>query len=249
MLRSVIMGDLLNQQERLKKLRHEVWQANLDLERHKLVTFTWGNVSAIDRESGLVVIKPSGVAYEDLSAENMVVVDLQGNVVEGELNPSSDTATHLVLYRTYAKIGGVVHTHSPQATAWAQAGKAIPALGTTHADYFYGSIPCTRALTNQEIASDYELNTGLVIAETIGDNDPIAIPGILVKEHAPFCWGKDAHQAVHNAVVTEVVAGMAMQTLQINPAVEYINQALLDKHYLRKHGANAYYGQSAKNKG
>ncbi|WP_308410902.1 L-ribulose-5-phosphate 4-epimerase [Vibrio diazotrophicus] len=243
------MGDLLNQQERLKKLRHDVWQANLDLERHKLVTFTWGNVSAIDRESGLVVIKPSGVAYEDLSAENMVVVDLQGNVVEGELNPSSDTATHLVLYRTYAKIGGVVHTHSPQATAWAQAGKAIPALGTTHADYFYGSIPCTRALTNQEIASDYELNTGLVIAETIGDNDPIAIPGILVKEHAPFCWGKDAHQAVHNAVVTEVVAGMAMQTLQINPAVEYINQALLDKHYLRKHGANAYYGQSAKNKG
>lgn len=243
------MGDLLNQQERLKKLRHDVWQANLDLERHKLVTFTWGNVSAIDRESGLVVIKPSGVAYEDLSAENMVVVDLQGNVVEGELNPSSDTATHLVLYRTYAKIGGVVHTHSPQATAWAQAGKAIPALGTTHADYFYGSIPCTRALTNQEIASDYELNTGLVITETIGDNDPIAIPGILVKEHAPFCWGKDAHQAVHNAVVTEVVAGMAMQTLQINPAVEYINQALLDKHYLRKHGANAYYGQSAKNKG
>ncbi|MCF7363543.1 L-ribulose-5-phosphate 4-epimerase [Vibrio diazotrophicus] len=233
----------------MNKLRHDVWQANLDLERHKLVTFTWGNVSAIDRESGLVVIKPSGVAYEDLSAENMVVVDLQGNVVEGELNPSSDTATHLVLYRTYAKIGGVVHTHSPQATAWAQAGKAIPALGTTHADYFYGSIPCTRALTNQEIASDYELNTGLVIAETIGDNDPIAIPGILVKEHAPFCWGKDAHQAVHNAVVTEVVAGMAMQTLQINPAVEYINQALLDKHYLRKHGANAYYGQSAKNKG
>ena len=240
---------VLSQEERLNKLRHDVWQANLDLERHKLVTFTWGNVSAIDRDSGLVVIKPSGVAYEDLSAENMVVVDLQGNVVEGELNPSSDTATHLVLYRTYAKIGGVVHTHSPQATAWAQAGKAIPALGTTHADYFYGSIPCTRALTNQEIASDYELNTGLVIAETIGDNDPIAIPGILVKEHAPFCWGKDAHQAVHNAVVTEVVAGMAMQTLQINPAVEYINQALLDKHYLRKHGANAYYGQSAKNKG
>lgn len=240
---------VLSQEERLKKLRHDVWQANLDLERHKLVTFTWGNVSAIDRESGLVVIKPSGVAYEDLSAENMVVVDLEGNIVEGDLNPSSDTATHLVLYRTYAKIGGVVHTHSPQATAWAQAGKAIPALGTTHADYFYGSIPCTRALSNKEIATDYELNTGLVIAETIGDNDPIAIPGILVKEHAPFCWGKDAHQAVHNAVVTEVVAGMALQTLQINPAVEYINQALLDKHYLRKHGANAYYGQSAKNKG
>ncbi len=243
------MDDLVkgaDQAERLKKLRHDVWQANLDLERHKLVTFTWGNVSAIDRESGLVVIKPSGVAYEDLSAENMVVVDMKGNVVEGDLNPSSDTATHLVLYRTYAKIGGVVHTHSPQATAWAQAGKAIPALGTTHADYFYGSIPCTRALSNEEIAKDYELNTGLVIAETIGDDDPIAIPGILVKEHAPFCWGKDAHNAVHNAVVTEVVAGMALQTLQINPAVEYINQALLDKHYLRKHGANAYYGQSAK---
>ncbi|MEX3071513.1 L-ribulose-5-phosphate 4-epimerase [Vibrio alginolyticus] len=244
------MGDqaFLNQEERLKKLRHDVWQANLDLERHNLVTFTWGNVSAIDRESGLVVIKPSGVAYEDLSAENMVVVDLEGNVVEGDLNPSSDTATHLVMYRTYAKIGGVVHTHSPQATAWAQAGKAIPALGTTHADYFYGSIPCTRALTNEEIANDYELNTGVVIAETIGDEDPMAIPGILVKEHAPFCWGKDAHNAVHNAVVTEVVAGMALQTLQINPSVEYINQALLDKHYLRKHGANAYYGQSAKNK-
>ncbi|CAE6950164.1 L-ribulose-5-phosphate 4-epimerase [Vibrio sp. B1FLJ16] len=238
----------LNQEERLKTLRHDVWQANLDLERHNLVTFTWGNVSAIDRESGLVVIKPSGVAYEDLSAENMVVVDLEGNVVEGDLNPSSDTATHLVMYRTYAKIGGVVHTHSPQATAWAQAGKAIPALGTTHADYFYGSIPCTRALTNEEIANDYELNTGVVIAETIGDEDPMAIPGILVKEHAPFCWGKDAHNAVHNAVVTEVVAGMALQTLQINPSVEYINQALLDKHYLRKHGANAYYGQSAKNK-
>ncbi len=240
---------LLSQEQRLKKLRHDVWQANLDLERHNLVTFTWGNVSAIDRESGLVVIKPSGVAYEDLSAENMVVVDLEGNVVEGDLNPSSDTATHLVMYRTYAKVGGVVHTHSPQATAWAQAGKAIPALGTTHADYFYGSIPCTRALTNEEIDKAYELNTGLVIAETIGDEDPMAIPGILVKEHAPFCWGKDAHNAVHNAVVTEVVAGMALQTLQINPSVEYINQALLDKHYLRKHGANAYYGQSAKNKG
>lgn len=235
--------------ERLKKLRYDVWQANLDLERHHLVTFTWGNVSAIDRESGLVVIKPSGVAYEDLSAENMVVVDLLGNVVEGDLNPSSDTATHLVMYRTYSNIGGVVHTHSPQATAWAQAGKAIPALGTTHADYFYGSIPCTRSLTDEEIAKDYELNTGLVIAETIGDEDPMAIPGILVKEHAPFCWGKDAHNAVHNAVVTEVVAGMALQTLQINSSAEYINQALLDKHYLRKHGVNAYYGQSVKNKG
>lgn len=237
------------QSERLMKLRHDVWQANLDLQRHNLVTFTWGNVSAIDRQSGLVVIKPSGVAYKDLCAENMVVLDLSGNVVEGELNPSSDTATHLLIYRTYNEVGGVVHTHSPQATAWAQAGRAIPALGTTHADYFYGSIPCTRALSNEEIASNYELNTGRVIVETIADSDPMAVPGILVKEHAPFCWGTNANSAVHNAVVTEVVAGMALQTLQINPSVEYINQSLLDKHYLRKHGANAYYGQLAKSKG
>ena len=234
--------------ERIRQLRHQVWQANMDLERHHLVTFTWGNVSAIDRESGLMVIKPSGVAYSELSAENMVVVDLEGNVVEGSLNPSSDTATHLVLYRAYPEIGGVVHTHSNHATSWAQAGKPIPALGTTHADYFYGNIPCTRALSDQEIQNDYEYNTGKVIVETIGDNDPVAIPGIIVKEHGPFSWGKDAAQAVHNAVVMEVVADMALQTLQINAQVDHINQALLDKHYLRKHGANAYYGQSSSNK-
>ena len=234
--------------ERIRQLRHKVWQANMDLERHHLVTFTWGNVSAIDRESGLVVIKPSGVAYSELSAENMVVVDLEGNVVEGSLNPSSDTATHLVLSRAYPEIGGVVHTHSNHATSWAQAGKPIPALGTTHADYFYGNIPCTRALSDQEIQNNYEYNTGKVIVETIGDNDPVAIPGIIVKEHGPFSWGKDAAQAVHNAVVMEVVADMALQTLQINAQVDHINQALLDKHYLRKHGANAYYGQSSSNK-
>ncbi len=236
--------------ERLKTLRHQVWQANMDLQRHNLVTFTWGNVSGIDRESGLVVIKPSGVKYEQLSAENMVVVDLQGEIVEGDLNPSSDTATHLELYRQFTDIGGIVHTHSPQATAWAQAGTAIPALGTTHADYFYGSIPCTRALSDEEIANDYELNTGKVIVETLqgSDQSVMATPGILVKEHAPFTWGKDADQAVHNAVVVEVVAGMALQTLQINPDVRYINQALLDKHYLRKHGANAYYGQHQSSK-
>ncbi|MFB9135653.1 L-ribulose-5-phosphate 4-epimerase [Vibrio olivae] len=234
--------------ERLKTLRHQVWQANMDLEHHNLVTFTWGNVSGIDRDSGLVVIKPSGVKYEELSAENMVVVDLHGEIIEGDLNPSSDTATHLELYRQFPEIGGIVHTHSPQATAWAQAGTAIPALGTTHADYFYGSIPCTRALSDDEIANDYELNTGKVIVETIADSEVLATPGILVKEHAPFTWGKDADQAVHNAVVVEVVAGMALQTLQINPDVRYINQALLDKHYLRKHGANAYYGQHQSSK-
>ncbi len=236
------------QSERLEKLRHDVWLANLALETHQLVTFTWGNVSGIDRETGLVVIKPSGVAYENLSAANMVVVNLDGNVVEGDLNPSSDTATHIEMYKAYADIGGVVHTHSMNATSWAQAGVPIPALGTTHADYFYGSIPCTRALTDEEINTDYELNTGKVIIETIGDDAPLEKPGIIVKEHGPFSWGKTPDQAVHNAVVMEVVAKMALQTIQINPQVAYINQALLDKHYLRKHGANAYYGQSGNKK-
>lgn len=233
---------------RRQALRHQVWQANMDLQRHQLVTFTWGNVSGIDRQQGIVVIKPSGVAYEALSAENMVVLDLEGNVLEGELKPSSDTATHLALYQAFPDIGGIVHTHSPQATAWAQAGKAIPALGTTHADYFYGHIPCTRALTDEEIATDYEHNTGLVIVETIGSQDAMAIPGIIVKEHAPFSWGSDADQAVHNAVVLETVAAMATQTLQINPSVSAVNPALLDKHYLRKHGKNAYYGQGKTDK-
>ncbi|MDV6251933.1 L-ribulose-5-phosphate 4-epimerase [Vibrio sp. EA2] len=229
--------------ERMKSLRHQVWQANMDLQRHNLVTFTWGNVSGIDRESGLVVIKPSGVEYSELSAENMVVVDLQGEIIEGNLKPSSDTATHLELYRQFPSIGGIVHTHSSYATSWAQAGAAIPAFGTTHADYFYGHIPCARALTQQEIESDYELNTGKVIVETIGATDPMAIPGILVREHAPFTWGTDPHNAVHNAVVVEEVAKMAFRTLSINPSTLPIPQTLLDKHYLRKHGKDAYYGQ------
>lgn len=229
--------------ERMKTLRHQVWQANMDLQRHNLVTFTWGNVSGIDRESGLVVIKPSGVEYSELSAENMVVVDLQGEIIEGNLKPSSDTATHLELYRQFPSIGGIVHTHSSYATSWAQAGATIPAFGTTHADYFYGHIPCARALTQQEIESDYELNTGKVIVETIGATDPMAIPGILVREHAPFTWGTDPHNAVHNAVVVEEVAKMAFRTLSINPSTLPIPQTLLDKHYLRKHGKDAYYGQ------
>ncbi|MEJ6120713.1 L-ribulose-5-phosphate 4-epimerase [Vibrio sp. 2-Bac 85] len=225
------------------QLREQVWQANMDLQKHQLVTFTWGNVSGIDRKLGLVVIKPSGVAYEALSPENMVIVDLKGNLIEGDLNPSSDTATHLALYRAYESLGGVVHTHSSYATSWAQAGAPIPALGTTHADYFFGNIPCARALTVEEIKNDYELNTGNVIIETIANSDPMEIPGILVREHAPFTWGKDAHDAVHNAVVIEEVAKMAYRTLLLNPKVTSIPQSLLDKHYLRKHGKDAYYGQ------
>lgn len=227
----------------LPELREQVWRANMDLQVHKLVTFTWGNVSGIDRDSGLVAIKPSGVAYEDLSPENMVLVDLDGNVVQGDLKPSSDTATHLALYRAFKDIGGIVHTHSSYATSWAQAGAAIPAFGTTHADYFYGHIPCARALTEDEIKHEYELNTGKVIIETIGDNDPMAIPGILVREHAPFTWGTDPYNAVHNAVVVEEVAKMAYRTITINPSTLPIPQTLLDKHYLRKHGKDAYYGQ------
>ncbi|MCE0493577.1 L-ribulose-5-phosphate 4-epimerase [Vibrio salinus] len=235
----------MNLKSRLNILKQKVWQANMDLQRYNLVTFTWGNVSGIDRESGLVVIKPSGVDYEKLSPEKMVVVDLKGNVVDGEMNPSSDTDTHIELYKAFAGLGGVVHTHSSNATSWAQAGVPIPALGTTHADYFYGSIPCTRALTDEEIADHYELNTGKVIIETIAGNDALAIPGIIVKEHGPFSWGLDPHQAVHNAVVLETVASMALKTLQINSNVSHINQALLDKHYLRKHGKDAYYGQKS----
>ncbi|RQW61440.1 L-ribulose-5-phosphate 4-epimerase [Vibrio viridaestus] len=230
---------------RLSILRQKVWQANMDLQKYNLVTFTWGNVSGIDHKSGLVVIKPSGVEYEKLTPEKMVVVDLDGKIIEGELNPSSDTDTHIELYKAYPDIGGVVHTHSSNATSWAQAGVPIPALGTTHADYFYGNVPCTRALSDAEIAEQYELNTGKVIIETIGETDPMAIPGIIVKEHGPFSWGKDAHNAVHNAVVLETIASMALKTLQINPNVSHINQALLDKHYLRKHGKNAYYGQKS----
>lgn len=229
----------------LEQLKQEVLEANLDLPKHGLVTFTWGNVSGIDREENLVVIKPSGIPYEELKADDLVVVDLEGVVVEGSLRPSSDTATHLALYRAFPEIGGIVHTHSPWATSWAQAGRSIPPLGTTHADYYYGEIPCTREMTQREVESAYELETGNVIIETFRKNglDPAAMPGVLVSNHAPFCWGKDAHQAVHNAVVLEEVAKMALQTFQLNQAVQSMDQFLLDKHYLRKHGAGAYYGQ------
>ncbi|PAE42936.1 L-ribulose-5-phosphate 4-epimerase [Bacillus sp. 7884-1] len=229
----------------LEKLKKDVLEANLQLPKHELVTFTWGNVSGIDRDQGLVVIKPSGVPYEELTLEDMVVVDLEGNIIEGTKRPSSDTPTHLSLYRSFQHVGGIVHTHSPWATAWAQAGRSIPALGTTHADYYYGEIPCTRTLTKDEITRAYELETGNVIIETFetGGIDPLAMPGVLVSNHAPFCWGKDANQAVHNAVVLEEVAKMALHTFQLNSQIEPIDQFLLDKHYLRKHGVNAYYGQ------
>ena len=228
-----------------RHLKEAVLEANLALPQHGLVTFTWGNVSGIDRNAGLVVIKPSGVPYERLTVEDMVVVDLEGNVVEGELRPSSDTPTHLALYRSLTEIGGVVHTHSPWATSWAQAKRAIPAFGTTHADYFYGEIPCTRELTDEEIATAYELETGRVILETLDELmlEAVAVPGVLVANHAPFCWGKDANEAVHNAVVLEEVAKMGLHALNLNPGLTPIKQSILDKHYLRKHGANAYYGQ------
>ncbi|MGO4694633.1 L-ribulose-5-phosphate 4-epimerase [Paenibacillus sp. 2TAB26] len=229
----------------LEALKHAVWEANMDLPKYGLVTFTWGNVSGVDRESGYAVIKPSGVPYEELKAEQMVVVDLEGNVIEGNLRPSSDTATHVLLYKSFPSIGGIVHTHSPWATSWAQAGRSIPSLGTTHGDYFYGEVPCTRAMTEAEINGAYELETGNVIVETFNKNhiDPNQVPSVLVNSHAPFCWGKDPHNAVHNAVVLEEVAKMALHTYQLNPNVQPMDQALLDRHYLRKHGANAYYGQ------
>ncbi|MGG1678451.1 L-ribulose-5-phosphate 4-epimerase [Neobacillus sp. NRS-1170] len=229
----------------LERLKRDVLEANLQLPKHGLVTFTWGNVSGIDRETGLVVIKPSGVPYDELHIDDLVVVDLDGNIVEGSLRPSSDTQTHLALYRAFPQIGGIVHTHSPSATSWAQAGRSIPALGTTHADYFYGEIPCTRTLTEEEIERGYELETGNVIIETFEKEslDPVAMPGILLSGHAPFSWGKNASQAVHNAVILEEVAKMALNTYLLNPQIKEIDQFLLDKHYLRKHGVNAYYGQ------
>ncbi|SDE81887.1 L-ribulose 5-phosphate 4-epimerase [Fontibacillus panacisegetis] len=227
----------------LEALKQQVLEANLELPKHGLVTFTWGNVSGIDRESGLFVIKPSGVPYEELRAEHMVVVDLEGNVMEGDLRPSSDTPTHLVLYRSFPNIGGVVHTHSPWGTSWAQAGRGIPAYGTTHADYFYGEIPVTRAMTREEIEGAYELETGNVIVERFADLDPDQVPGVLVHSHAPFVWGKDAHEAVHNAVVLEEVAKISARMLQINSDTPSMDQTLLDRHFLRKHGVNAYYGQ------
>lgn len=226
----------------LEELKDKVFKANLDLVNLDLVVFTWGNVSAIDRDKGLVVIKPSGVSYDDMKADDMVVVDLDGKVVEGSLKPSSDTPTHLVLYKAFKNIGGVVHTHSSWATSWAQAGKSIPALGTTHADYFYGQIPCTRKLTSKEVNNDYEVETGNVIVETFSELDADAIPGVIVNNHGPFSWGKDANNAVHNAKVLEEVAKMAYASLKLNPQAE-IDQFLLDKHYSRKHGKDAYYGQ------
>ncbi len=227
----------------LEQLKKEVCEANLLLPKYGLVTFTWGNVSALDRETGLVVIKPSGVEYGTMTADDMVVVDLEGNVVEGRYKPSSDTPTHVALYRAFPGLGGIVHTHSRWATSFAQAGRGIPPMGTTHGDYFYGEIPCTRKMTAQEIAGEYEKETGNVIIETFRGIDPLNIPAALVHSHGPFTWGKDAMEAVHNAVVLEEVAFMALHALQLNPQADAMQQELLDKHYLRKHGANAYYGQ------
>ena len=229
----------------LEALKEQVLQANLQLPKHRLVTFTWGNVSGIDREKGLVVIKPSGVPYETMTAEDMVTVDLNGAVVEGKWKPSSDTPTHLALYNAFPFIGGVVHTHSRWATTFAQAGMDIPAMGTTHGDYFYGDIPCTRPMTDEEIGGDYEAETGKVILETFlsSGKSPESVPGVLVFSHGPFAWGKDAFEAVRNAVVMEEVAFMDWHALMLNPAHRDMQQSLLDRHYLRKHGPGAYYGQ------
>ena len=229
----------------LEVLKQQVLEANLLLPKYQLITFTWGNVSAIDRKSGLVVIKPSGVEYDVMKAEDMVVVDLEGNRVEGNLKPSSDTPTHVALYKAFPDIGGIVHTHSHWATSFAQAGMGIPAYGTTHADYYYGEIPCTRRMTPDEIAGEYEKETGNVIVETFRSRgiDPNQVPAVLVNAHGPFVWESDPYEAVHNAVVLEEVARMALQARMLNPNIQPMQQELLDKHYLRKHGANAYYGQ------
>ena len=228
----------------LEELKKKVYEANMLLPKYGLVTFTWGNVSAIDRETGYFVIKPSGVDYEIMKPEDMVVMDLEGNRVEGRYKPSSDTPTHLELYKAFPEIGGIVHTHSSYATSWAQTGRSIPCYGTTHADYFYGDIPCTRELSKDEVMEAYELNTGKVIIETIEKlgYDPMAIPGIVVKNHGPFAWGTSPANAVYNAVVMEKVAEMDIKTLLLNPQAE-MKQYVLDKHYMRKHGPNAYYGQ------
>lgn len=229
----------------LEALKQQVYQANMELPRRGLVTYTWGNVSGIDREKGLVVIKPSGVAYEELRAEHLVVLDLDGKIVEGRLNPSSDTKTHLELYKAFPQAGGIVHTHSSHAVAWAQAQRDIPCFGTTHADCFYGAVPCTRQLTAAEIDEDYERNTGKVIIETFAQRklDAVAVPGVICASHGPFTWGRDAAQAVYHAVVLEEVARMALYTVQIRPDAAPAPQHIQDKHYLRKHGPNAYYGQ------
>lgn len=230
----------------LEQLKQLVFEANMELPKRGLVTYTWGNVSGIDRETGYIVIKPSGIEYEEMKPDDMVVLDLEGNKIEGKYRPSSDTATHIELYKKYPEIGGIVHTHSTWATAWSQAQREIPLYGTTHADYFYGSIPCARSLTEEEIFGEYEKNTGLVIIETLEKNgvEPMSTPGILISNHAPFTWGKDAAEAVHNSVVLEEVAKMASYTETINPNVIPAPEAIARKHYLRKHGKNAYYGQN-----
>ena len=228
----------------LEELKKEVYEANMLLPKYGLVTFTWGNVSGIDRESGLVVIKPSGVDYDKMTADDMVVVDLEGNRVEGNLNPSSDTATHLELYKAFPDMGGIVHTHSPWATSWAQAGRGIPCYGTTHADYMYGEIPCVRNLTKEEIDEAYEKNTGVLIVEHFKDTEYMAMPAVLCKNHGPFTWGKDAAGAVENAIILEEVAMMAYHSLALG--AQPVDSYLLDKHYLRKHGPGAYYGQTDK---
>ena len=229
----------------LEELKRQVYEANMELPRRNLVTYTWGNVSGIDRESGLFVIKPSGVEYDELRPEDLVVMDLKGNKVEGDMNPSSDTKTHLALYNAFPEIGGTAHTHSTTAVAWAQAGRDIPAYGTTHADYFSGPIPRARNLTPEEIEEDYETNTGHVIVETFTKRgiNPVYVPGVVCRNHGPFTWGKDAAQAVYHAVVLEEVARMDILTEQVNPKVLPAPQCIFDKHFMRKHGPNAYYGQ------
>lgn len=239
------MSQLTELTPALQALRERVLKANLELPKYGLVTFTWGNVSEIDRETGLVAIKPSGVEYDVMTVEDIVLLDLQGNRVYGTKKPSSDTPTHLELYRQFPEIGGVVHTHSRHAVGWAQAGEDILALGTTQGDYFYGSVPCTRRMTPEEIGGEYELETGKVIVETFRKRniDPTMVPGVLVHSHGPFTWGKNGHDAVHNSVVLEEVAYMNFVSHQIRPQIGPMQQELLDKHYLRKHGKNAYYGQ------
>lgn len=227
----------------LEELKRQVYEANMLLPKYGMVTFTWGNVSQIDRESGLFAIKPSGVEYDKLTPDDMVIMDLEGNRVEGRYNPSSDTLTHIELYKAFPKVGGIVHTHSPWATSFAQAGRGIPCYGTTHADYLYGEVPCARCLTEEEL-KEYEKNTGVLIVDVFKNNDYEAMPAVLCKNHGPFTWGKDGHEAVHNAVVLEEVAKMAAWTEMINPNVQPAPQELQDKHYYRKHGAGAYYGQN-----
>ena len=227
----------------LEQLREEVCQANLELPKRGLIIFSWGNVSGIDREKGLIAIKPSGIDYDDLTPDKLVILDLDGNVVEGDMNPSSDTPTHLELYRKFPGVGGVCHTHSTNATVWAQACRPIPCLGTTHADYFYGEIPVTDIMTKEQIETEYELNTGKIIVDTFAGRDAMQMPAVLVANHGPFTWGKNAAKSVESAIVLEQVAEMAIKTAVLKPELPPISQNLLDKHYLRKHGKNAYYGQ------